>query len=235
MGLVTVTQTLQDLDRFGNRRLFDLDGLETPLERRVLLEVLAVLVEGGRSDRLELAPGELRLQDARGVDRAFGRARADERVQLVDEEDDVTARTDLLEHLLEALLEVTSVTRAGDEGAEIERVELLVGDRLGDIALDDVGGESLDDGGLADAGLADEHRVVLGATGEDLHHPLDLLLAPDDGIELLLARELSEVATELVEDERAARGLLAGPAALRRAFLAARVAGQQLDHLLAHP
>jgi hypothetical protein len=37
---------------------------------------------------------------------------------------------------------------------------------------DDLLGQALDDRGLADAGLADEHRVVLGAAAEDLHHPL---------------------------------------------------------------
>ena len=39
----------------------------------------------------------------------------------------------------------------------------LVLQALGHVALDDALGEALDDGGLADAGLADEHRVVLGA------------------------------------------------------------------------
>ena len=37
------------------------DGLEPPLERRVLLEVLAVLVARGGADRLQLAAGEHRL------------------------------------------------------------------------------------------------------------------------------------------------------------------------------
>ena len=107
-------------------------------------------------------------------------------------------------------------------------------ERLGHLAADDVGGEALDDGGLADAGLADEHRVVLGAARQHLHDALDLLLAPDHRVELLVARELREVATELVEHQRAAlRGLGGGAAALGRAFLRAGVAGQELDDLLA--
>ena len=222
--LVAVAQALQDLDRVRDRRLLDLDRLEAPLERGVLLEVLAVLVERGRADRLELAAREHRLEDARGVDRALGRAGADERVQLVDEEDDVAAGADLLQHLLQALLEVAAVAGPGDERAEVERVELLALERLGHVAADDVGGEALDDGGLADAGLADEHRVVLRAARQHLHHALDLLLAPDHRVELLVARELGEVATELVEDERAATAAprRRAAAALRRAFLGTR-------------
>ena len=187
--LVAVAETLQDLDRVRDRRLLDLDRLEAALERGVLLEVLAVLVERGGADRLQLTAREHRLEDRRGVDRALGRARTDERVQLVDEQDDVAARADLLQHLLEALLEVAAVARARDERAEVEGVELLALQRLGDVAADDVGGEALDDRGLADAGLTDQHRVVLRAARQHLHDPLDLLLATDDGIELLVARE----------------------------------------------
>ena len=192
----------------GERRLGHLDRLEATLERGILLEVLAVLVERRRADRLQLAAGEQRLQDRCGVDRALGGTGADEGVDLVDEDDDVAAGADLLGDLLQALLEVTAVAGAGDERAEVERVDLLVLERLGHVVLDDRLRETLDDGGLADAGLADQHGVVLGAAREDLHDPLDLLLAPDDRVELVVARGLREVAAELVEDRRAAlRGL----------------------------
>ena len=139
----------------------------------------------------------------------------------------------LLEHLLEALLEVTAVARAGHQRPEVERVELLVLQRLGHLALDDGLAEALDDGGLADAGLADEDRVVLGPPGEDLHDPLDLLLPADDRVQLALAGRLGEVATELVEHQRGGRRALAALAAGLRGLLAL-VAREQLQHLLAH-
>jgi hypothetical protein len=213
VGLVAVAQALEDLDGVRERRLGDLDRLEAALERGVLLDVLAVLVEGRRADGLQLAAGQHRLEDRRRVDGALGGTRTDEGVDLVDEDDDVAAGADLLEHLLEALLEVTAVAAAGDERAEVEGVELLVLERLGHGAADDVLGQALDDGGLADAGLADEDRVVLGAAGQHLHDPLDLLLAPDDRVELALPRGLGEVATELVEHQRARGVPSAGPEA----------------------
>ena len=61
-----------------------------------------------------------------------------------------------------------------------------------------------DDRGLADAGLADEHGVVLGAPREHLHHALESSLRPITGIELSLAASRGEVAAELIEDERCA-------------------------------
>ena len=75
---------------------------------------------------------------------------------------------------------------------------------------------------------------------EDLHDALDLAVAPDDGVQLLLAGLLGEVAAELVQHEGAG-GLVARAAAgggsglvagLARA--GAAVAGQELDDLLAH-
>ena len=244
--LVLVADALEDLDRVGERRLVDLHRLEAALEGGVLLDVLAVLVGGRRADRLQLAAGQHRLEDRGRVDGALGGAGTDERVDLVDEQQDVAAGLDLLEDLLQALLEVAAVAGAGDQGAEVERVQLLVAQRVGDVVVDDHLGQALDDGRLADARLADQHRVVLRAPGQDLHDPLELAGAPDDRVELALAGELGEVATELVEDLAVAlvggRIVLRGPAdvgARGRSALGSAgrtlVAGQQLDDLLADP
>ena len=234
--LVALAQAPQDLHRLVDRGLFHADLLEAPLERGVALEVLAVLVERGRADRLQLAARERRLEDRGGVDRALGGARADEVVELVDEQDDVAALGDLLHHLLQALLELAPVLGAGDERREVERVDLLVLEQLGHFAARDALRQALDDRRLADAGLAHEHRVVLGAAREDLHDPLDLHLAADHRIELAVGGELGQVAPELVEQ---ARGLLALAGARARAragggsLAASAGAGEHADDLVA--
>src|SRR5690606_34532303 len=138
----------------------------------------------------------------------------------------------LLEHLLEALLEVAAVPAAGHERPEVERVELLVLERLRDVAAHDVLREAFDDGRLADTGLADEDGVVLGAAREHLHDALDLEGAPDHGVELAVASSLREVAPELVEHGRAG-GLTLDRTACRDRLLAL-VARDELDDLLAH-
>ena len=187
--LVALLQPAQDRDRVLDRRLAHVDLLEAALERGVLLDVLAVLVERGRADHAQLAAREHRLDHVAGVDRALGAARADDRVQLVDERDDLAVGVgDLLEDGLEPLLELAAVLRARDHRADVERDQPLVAQALGHVALDDAAGEPLDDRGLADAGLADEHRVVLRAARQHLDDAADLLVAPDDRVELALAR-----------------------------------------------
>src|SRR3954447_10063170 len=238
VGLVAVAQALEDLHALLERRLVDRDLLEAALQRAVALEVLAVLVERGGADGLQLAAGQRGLEDARGVDGAFGGAGADEVVQLVDEQDDVAALGDLLHHLLEALLELAAVLRARDQGGQVQRVDLLALEDLRYVGVGDPLGEALDDGRLADARLADQHRVVLGAPREDLHDPLDLRLAPDHRVELAVGGELGEVAAELVEQLgglllplRAATGR-AG-ARLPAALATAAGPGQHADDLVA--
>ena len=160
-------------------------GLEAPLERRVLLDVLAILVERRRADRVQLAARQHRLEHVRRVHRSFGRAGADDRVQLVDEQDDLALRVgDLLEHRLQPLLELAAILRAGDQRAHVEGDDPLVLQALGHVAADDAAGQAFDDRGLADAGLADEHRIVLRAARQHLDDAADLLVAADHRIEL---------------------------------------------------
>ena len=245
VGLVAVAQALEDLDGVLDRGLLDLDGLEAALQGGVLLQVLAVLVEGGGADGLQLAAGQHRLEDAGGVDGPLGRAGPDQGVELVDEQDDVAPGLDLLEDLLQALLEVAPVPATGDQGPQVEGVELLAPQGVRHLVGRDLLGQALDDGGLADAGLADEDRVVLGAPAQHLHDPLGLVDPTDDRVELLLPGQLGEVTAELVQDERAGRGVLAAATGGRRRLATlgrgaalpggAGVAGQELDDLLANP
>src|SRR5207249_3390598 len=133
MRLVRVLEAAQDRDRVGDRRLTDEDRLEAPLEGGVLLDVLAVLVERRRTDAAELAAGEHRLQHVRGVDGAFRGARADDRVQLVDEEDQLALGVlDLVQHRLQPLFELAAVLGAGEEGTDVERPHALALQAFGD-------------------------------------------------------------------------------------------------------
>ena len=106
---------------------------------------------------------------------------------------------DLLQHALQAFLELAAVGGAGDQRAHVEGDHAAVAQRLGHVAGDDPLGEALDDRRLADARLADQHGVVLGAPAEHLDHAADLVVAADHRVELALLGDLGEVAPEALE------------------------------------
>jgi hypothetical protein len=200
MRFVALLQAAEDRDRVGDRRRADQHRLEPALQGCVLLDVLAIFVERGRADRAQLAAREKRLQHVRRVDRALGSPRSHDRVELVDEEDDLPLRVlDLLEHRLQPLLELAAVLGAGEQGADVERPNPLSLQPLGHVPVDDPLREALDDGGLADSRLADEDRVVLRAPREHLDHAADLLVPADHRVEPPRLGERGQVASELLE------------------------------------
>ena len=149
---------------------------------------------------MQFAARQSRLQHVGGVHRAFGRACADEGVQLIDEKDDLSVGLgDFLQESLKAVFEFAAVLCARDESRQVERCEPLGLKNFGNVAADDALGESFDDGSLADAGLANEHRIILGAAGEDLHYATDFFVAADDRVELAAARKIGKVACILLQ------------------------------------
>ena len=194
MQLVLLLQAAQDRDGVLHRRLVDEHGLEAPRKGCVLLDILAVLIERGGADAVQFAARESGLQQVAGIHRAFALAGADDGVQLVDEQDDAAAfGLHLVEHGFQALLELAAVFGAGDQRAHVEREQLLVLEAIGNVALDDTQRETFRDRGLADARLADEDGIVLGAPRQHLDGAADLLVAADHRIELACCGSLRQV------------------------------------------
>jgi hypothetical protein len=143
----------------------------------------------GRADAVQLAARERGLEHVAGIHRALGLARADHRVQLVDEQDHAAfLLREIVEHALEPLLELAAELGAGDQRAHVEREDALVAQALRHLAIDDALRQTLDDRRLADAGLADQHGVVFRAALQHLHGAADLVIATDHGVDLALRR-----------------------------------------------
>ena len=198
--LVAFLQPAEDGDGVLHRRFAHVHLLEATLERGILLHVLAVLVERGGTDHAQLAAGEHRLDHVAGIHRTFGAAGTHQRVHLVDEGDHVALGVgDLLQHRLQALLELAAVLCTGQHRPDVERHQSFVLQSLGHVAVGDSPRKALDDGGLADAGFADENGVVLRAPREHLNDTTDLFVAADDRVDLAFAGTGREVLAVLLE------------------------------------
>ena len=134
--LVALAQAAEDRDRVGDGRLVDLHDGEAALEGRVLLDVLAVLLEGGRADAPKLAAGERRLEEVAGVHAAAAVLAGEQEVHLVDEEAArsvvasggggarrVVGLLELGEDRLHALFKLAFVAGAGVQSTEVKAPE----------------------------------------------------------------------------------------------------------------
>ena len=72
--------------------------------------------------------------------------------------------------------------------------------------------ETFDDGGLADAGLADQHGIVFRAARQDLHHATNFFIAADDRVKLGTAREIGQVTSVFFKRRVGSLGILRGDA-----------------------
>ena len=194
---IAFLQSAQDRDRVLHRGLVDQHLLEATLKSWILFDVLTVFVECCGSDTAQFASGQHRFEQVAGIHGATSGAGPNHRVDLIDEQNDLSfGVSDLLENRFEPFLEFAAIFGPGDQGPHVEGDELSVLQRLRNIAVDDALSEAFDNGGLADARFADQHRVVLGSAAEDLNGAADLLVAADHRIKLAVAgcrREITSV------------------------------------------
>ena len=206
--LVAFPQPTQDGDGVLHGGFTDVDLLEAALQSGILLYPFPVLVERGGADHPQLTAGEHGFEHVARVHPAIpGGTGPDDGVQLVDEGDDLSLGfLDLAQDRFQALLEVAPVLGPGHHRGEVEGNQAAPLQGVGNVALHQAHGESLDDGGLADPGFADKYRVVLGSARKHLDDAADLLVTPDHGVELAGAGALGQVYGVLVEGRLAALG-----------------------------
>ena len=105
-------------------------------------------------------------------------------MHLVNKQNDVSAAADLNQDITHALFKLAAVFRAREQVRHVEAVELFPAQRLRHVSAGKALGQRFNDGGLADAGFADERGVILAAAAEHLHELGKLRLAADDGVHL---------------------------------------------------
>ena len=117
-------------------------------------------------------------------------------MQLVNEENDgARALFNFFEHGFEAVFKLATILSPRNHRAEIERDYALVLKLLGYVAENDALREAFDNGRFAHAGLADEHRVVLGTSREHLYGAADFFIAANHRVEFATPRQLGQVAS----------------------------------------
>jgi len=124
--------------------------------------VLAVLVERGGADAVQLAAREGRLQHVAGVDGASALpaptmvCSSSMKMMVLP-----SSFASSFSTLFSPLLEFAAVLGAGEQRGHVEHQQPLALQAFRHFLVDDALRQALDDGGLADARLADQHRLFL--------------------------------------------------------------------------
>ena len=87
---------------------------------------------------------------------------------------------------LQAFLKLAAELGAGEHCGQIQGQQAAVFQGFRHIAGGDALRQALDDGRLADPGLADDYRVILAAAGKGLHHLTDFGVAAHYRVEAAL-------------------------------------------------
>ena len=115
-----------------------------------------------------------------------------------------------LQHRLEPLFELAAILGPASSAGHVQRQHpLALEGFLGHFVVDDALRQSFHDGGLADARLADQHRVVLGPALQDLDRTADFVVTADHRIELAHAGPLGEIEGVFLQRLALPLGLLA--------------------------
>ena len=188
INLIALLQPSEDRDGVFNGRLINLHRLETTLKSGILLDVFAVLIQGGSADAVQLASCQHRLEEVTGIHTALGFPRADDVVQLIDEKDD-TAFTlaDFIQHRLEPFLKFAAVLCAGDQRSHVQGEDGFILEAFRHVSADDSLREPFRDGRFAHARFADQYRVVLCLSGEDADDIPDFGITADHRVQLILS------------------------------------------------
>ena len=118
-AFIVLLDALQHLHRVLNGGLVHCHWLEAALQSRILFDVAAVLVKGGGTDDLDLAPGQSRLEDVGRIHRALGIAGAHQAVDLVDEEDHIASLLDIFHQALDPAFKLTTELGTSHQSGEV--------------------------------------------------------------------------------------------------------------------
>ena len=129
--------------------------LETTFQCRISFNVLPVVVQRRRADRLHFTASERRFEDVGGIDSPFRRTGPNHCVHLIDEQHTVARLLEFVDYLLEAFFKFTTVLRASHKRGHVQRHYTLAREGRWDVARLNHLGQLLYDCSFTDAWFAD--------------------------------------------------------------------------------
>ena len=198
--LVLLLNASQDRHRILDRRFADHHRLEPTGKCCVFFDILAVFVQGRRTNAVQFTPCQSRFDEVGRVHRAVRLTGTNQRVHLVNEQDHLARGFgDLGQDGFQPFFELATILCASNQRAHVQRQQALVAQGFGHIAIHDPQGEPLGNRGFTHTGLTNQHRVVLGTAAQHLHGATNFLVPTDDRVDFALAGTFRQIKAVLLE------------------------------------
>src|SRR6267142_3945863 len=148
-AFVTFAHAFKNLDCLFFRRRWYFDGLESTLERTILLDRFSKLGRSCRSNALNFTTRKSGLQNVCRVERPFRGTGADQSVKLVDKNYVLRVLNQLPHDLFETFFKLAAVFGAGYDQGKVQREDPFVFQERRDVAINDSLRQAFNDCGLS--------------------------------------------------------------------------------------
>ena len=194
VNLVALLQAAQYGYCILNARLVHHYRLETAGEGGIFFDVLAVFVKRGCAYAVQLAARKHGLEQIAGIHAAFGFARANYCVQLIDKQYYLAfAALDLAKHGLQPFFKFAAELCAGYQRAHIQRIYFALLQVSRYVPAHYPLRKAFGYCRFTNARLTYQHRIVLGFARQYAYNVPHFVITADNGIELLPARKFNKV------------------------------------------
>ena len=186
MTFVTGKEAIEDGDGLLDRGLLDIDESEASGNGLLAGHRPVVVLIGGAADEADAAVLEIGFEHVGGIDGVAATTGFADAVNLVNVDNAVPTFANALEHRLHAFFELTVVAGSSHHRGHFEGKDLIALQPLRHISLLYHPHQTIDEGGLAHTGFADEKRIVLVLAAEDADASREFALTAHKGVLVLV-------------------------------------------------
>ena len=176
-----------------NRGFVDDNGLKTAFERGILFDIFSVFVKRCCADDLNFAPRKCGFHHVGGALRTLRIARADKRVNFVDNENYVSDTLNFFKKSFYTAFKLPSELRACDKRSQVKQINFFICKFCGNITVRYLLRNTLGYCGFADARFAYKTRIVLCSAVQYLQNAEHFFVSADNIIYLALTRFAGEI------------------------------------------
>ena len=162
MHFVFFLQTPQNCDRVIYSRFKHHNFLKTAFKSGIFFNILSVLIEGRRAYTVQFSARERWLEHVARINCTLSLASTHHRMKFINKQYDLTLLfSEIVKDSLQPLFELAPKFCPGDQCGKVKCQQSFGSHSFGHFAIYDPLRETLNNGGLPDARLSNQHWVVL--------------------------------------------------------------------------